>query len=80
MSSNMGSIDRLVRAFIVAPVAIVIAVVVGVGSVAGIVLLALAAVMLATSAVGFCPLYKLVGLDTCSLRRAHRGRSARSGD
>ena len=30
MSSNMGSIDRLVRAFIVAPVAIVIAVVVGV--------------------------------------------------
>ncbi|HEY4976252.1 MAG TPA: DUF2892 domain-containing protein [Gaiellaceae bacterium] len=69
MSTNMGSIDRLVRAFVVAPAAIVVAVVVGAGSVAGIILFALAAVMLATSAVGFCPLYKLIGLDTRSLHR-----------
>jgi UPF0716 family protein affecting phage T7 exclusion len=64
MNVNMGSIDRLVRAVIVVPVAIVIAVVVGVGSVAGIVLLALTAVMLATSAVGFCPLYKALRINT----------------
>jgi hypothetical protein len=76
MRVNMGSIDRIARAFVVAPVAIVVAVVVGVGSVAGIVLLVLAAVMLATSAVGFCPLYKLLGLDTCSLRGVRRGHSA----
>lgn len=69
MKANMGSIDRIVRAFVVAPAAIVVGVVVGAGSVAGIVLFALAAVMLATSAVGFCPLYKALGIDT----RAHRG-------
>jgi len=74
MRVNMGSIDRLVRTFLVAPVAIVIAVVVGVGSVAGIVLLALAAVMLATSAVGFCPLYKALRINT----RSHGG-SVRPG-
>ena len=74
MSVNMGSIDRLVRVVLVAPAAIVVAVVVGVGSVVGIVLLALAAVMLATSAVGFCPLYKALRIDT----RSHRG-SVRPG-
>jgi hypothetical protein len=68
MRVNMGSIDRLVRTFVVTPVLIVVAIVVGAGSVAGIVLLALAAVMLATSAFGFCPLYKLFGIDTRSRR------------
>jgi hypothetical protein len=76
MRVNMGSIDRIARTFVVAPVAIVVAVVVGVGSVAGIVLLVLAAVMLATSAIGFCPLYKLIGLDTRSKSGAHHGHSA----
>ncbi len=74
MRVNMGSIDRLARTFVVAPAAIVVAVVVGVGSVAGIVLLALAAVMLATSATGFCPLYKVLRIDT----RSH-GRSVHPG-
>lgn len=68
MRVNMGSIDRLVRTFVVTPVLVVIAVVVGVGSVAGIVLLALAAVMLATSAFSFCPLYKPFKIDTRSRR------------
>jgi hypothetical protein len=64
MRVNMGSIDRVLRSFVVAPAAIVVAILVGAGSVLGIVLLVLAAVMLATSAAGFCPLYKLVRLDT----------------
>jgi Protein of unknown function (DUF2892) len=68
MRVNMGSIDRLVRTFVVTPVLVVIAVVVGVGSVAGIVLLAFAAVMLATSASSFCPLYKPFKIDTRSRR------------
>jgi hypothetical protein len=76
MSVNMGSIDRLVRAVVIAPVAIVVAVVVGIGSVAGIVLLALAAVMLATSAVGFCPLYRALGIDTRPSRGSIRPGSA----
>jgi Protein of unknown function (DUF2892) len=64
MSRNMNTTDRALRAFLVAPAAIVVALVVGAGSIAGILLFALAAIMLATSAVGFCPLYKLLHLNT----------------
>jgi hypothetical protein len=60
MSRNMNSSDRALRAFLVAPAAIVVAFVVGAGSIAGILLFALAAIMLATSAIGFCPLSKLL--------------------
>lgn len=66
MSRNMSTLDRALRSFLVAPAAIVIAFVVGAGSVGGIVLFALAAVMVATSAVGFCPLYRLLHLDSRS--------------
>ena len=41
---------------------------IGAGSVLGIVLLAVAAIMLATSAVGFCPLYALLRLNSCPRR------------
>jgi Protein of unknown function (DUF2892) len=64
MSRNMSILDRALRSFVVAPAAIVIAVVVGAGSVGGIVLFVLAAVMLATSAAGFCPLYRLLRIDS----------------
>lgn len=65
MKHNMGILDRVLRTFVVAPVLIVISLVVfGVGSVLGIVALAFAGVMLATSAVGFCPLYTPFGIST----------------
>jgi Protein of unknown function (DUF2892) len=64
MSGNMSTLDRGLRAFVVAPGAVVFAFVVGAGSMGGIVLFALAAIMLATSAVGFCPLYRLFHIDT----------------
>ena len=64
MSRNMNTTDRALRAFLVAPAAIVVAFLVGAGSIVGILLFALAAIMLATSAVGFCPLYKLLHLNT----------------
>jgi Protein of unknown function (DUF2892) len=64
MSRNMSNLDRGLRTFLVAPIAIILAVVIGVGSIVGIVLFALAAIMLATSAVGFCPLYTLFHIDT----------------
>jgi hypothetical protein len=65
MSHNMGNADRAVRAFLIAPLLIVLGVVAGASSVLGIVLFVLAAVMLATSAIGFCPLYAPFGLNTC---------------
>jgi hypothetical protein len=64
MSRNMNNSDRALRTLLVAPAAIIVAIVVGAGSLAGIVLLALAAIMLATSAIGFCPLYKLLHINT----------------
>lgn len=63
MSRNMRNLDRALRSFLVAPAAIVSAFVVGAGSAGGIALFALAAVMLGTSAIGFCPLYRLLHLD-----------------
>jgi hypothetical protein len=65
MTHNMGTPDRIVRTFIVAPILIVLGVIAGASSVLGIVLFVLAAVMVGTSLVGFCPLYPLVGLNTC---------------
>ena len=64
MHKNMSTFDRRLRGFLVAPLAIIIALVVGVGSVAGILLVIVAAIMLATSAVGFCPLYALLRFDS----------------
>ncbi len=62
MSKNMNILDRRVRALLVAPAAVVIGILVGPGSAAAIVLYAIAAVMLATSAIGYCPLYSVVHL------------------
>ena len=74
MIRNMSTLDRRLRAFLVAPAAIVVAVVVGAGSIAGIVLFVLAGIMLATSAVGFCPLYTLFRFDSRGRKPlAHRG-------
>lgn len=69
MKQNIGGTDRLVRIVIAALLALG-AWMVGVGSVGGIILLVLAAVMLVTSAVGFCPLYAPFGFSTKS-RPAH---------
>jgi Protein of unknown function (DUF2892) len=64
MFRNMSNLDRGLRTFVVAPVAIVLAFVAGAGSIGGLVLFALAAIMLGTSAVGFCPLSRLFHIDT----------------
>jgi hypothetical protein len=64
MKINIGSADRKLRAFVVAPVLIVAGLLVGPAGWLAIVLYALAGVMLATSAVSFCPLYALLGLHT----------------
>ena len=68
MKPNMASLDRLLRA-IIAGALLITAVALGAGSVAGIVLLALAAILIVTAAVGFCPLYKLLHIDTRHPRR-----------
>lgn len=64
MKKNMGGLDRIIRIIIV----LAIGVLYWQGLVEGTlayVLIAVGAVFLITSFVGFCPLYKLVGLNTC---------------
>ena len=65
MKKNMGSADRIIR--IVA--AIVFAVLYFTGTVTGtlgIVLIVLGGIFMLTSLVGFCPLYAIFGIKTCS--------------
>ena len=64
MTRNMGVLDRALRAFVVAPVAVVLAFSLGTASILGVVLLVVAGVMLATSVVGYCPTYVLIGIST----------------
>jgi Na+(H+)/acetate symporter ActP len=64
MKKNMGNTDRIIRVI----AAIVFSVLYFTGTVtgtAGLVLVVLGAIFLATSFISFCPLYTLVGLNTC---------------
>jgi Protein of unknown function (DUF2892) len=65
LTRNMGSFDRGLRAFLIAPVAIGIALGLGAASIGGIVLFALAGIALVTGATGVCPAYVPFGIDTC---------------
>jgi hypothetical protein len=69
MKKNMGNVDRAIR--------VLLAVVFGVlyftrtvTGTLGLVLVILGAVFLLTSLVSFCPLYALVGLNTCPTKTA----------
>jgi hypothetical protein len=73
MIRNMGALDRSLRAFLVAPAATVVALILGAGTVIGVVLFVVAAIMLATAATGFCPTYTLIGIST-EPRGLHRVR------
>jgi hypothetical protein len=68
MTANVGTADRVVRV-VLAVVAAIVGVSVGAGSVLGLILLVVAAVLLVTAAVGFCPLYRLVGLSTAKAKQ-----------
>ena len=78
MIRNMGKLDRGLRAFVVVPVAVVLAVLVGAGTVGGVILFVVAGIMLATAATGFCPNYIWLGISTDP--RLHRvGHGWRAG-
>ena len=66
MTKNMSTLDRKLRGLAATPVLLLLALLVGVGTVTGLVLIALAAVMAGTSTVGFCPLYAAIHINTRS--------------
>ncbi|MBK9474850.1 MAG: DUF2892 domain-containing protein [Tetrasphaera sp.] len=64
MGKNVGNPDRIVR------LVIAVLAVVGALNTAGalsIVLWLVAAIMAVTAVVGFCPLYRLFGMNTCPI-------------
>ena len=68
MKPNMGNIDRIIRVLLAA----VFAYLYFSGTVTGtlgLVLVILGAVFVLTSLVSFCPLYALVGLNTCPVKK-----------
>ena len=77
MTRNMGTFDRGLRAFVVAPVAIVVAFLLGAGTFFGVILFVFAGVMLTTAVTALCPTYTLIGISTRSgLHRVRHGLRA----
>lgn len=68
MKKNMGNADRIIRLLMAAVVAVLYFTNILTGTL-GIVLLVIAGIFTITSLVGFCPLYKLVGLNTCPVKK-----------
>jgi hypothetical protein len=69
MKKNMGNADRVIRLILAA----IFAVLYFTGTVPGtlgLVLVILGGVFLLTSLVSFCPLYSIVGLNTCPTKKA----------
>lgn len=61
---NMGTLDRSLRII----VALILAALAATGTLEGTVAIAawiVAGIFLATSVAGFCPAYRLIGVDTC---------------
>ena len=64
MTNNMGSTDKLIRII----VAIIFAALYFTGTVTGtlgMVLLALGGIFVLTSVISFCPIYAIIGVNTC---------------
>jgi hypothetical protein len=64
MKANMGTTDKIIRIAIAALIAILYFTNVISGTL-GIVLLVAAAVFVLTSLISFCPLYPIIGMNTC---------------
>jgi hypothetical protein len=64
MKKNVGNADRVIRLLIAAAIAVLYFTNIITDTV-GLVLLVLAGVFVLTSLVGFCPIYALLGVNTC---------------
>ena len=67
MKKNMGNADRVIRLLLAAVIAVLYFTNVITG-VFGIVLLVVAGVFVLTSLVSSCPLYTLIGVNTCPVK------------
>ena len=67
MTPNVGTTDRAIRG-IVGIVALILAFAVFAGVLKWIALV-VGVVMLATAAMGYCPPYSILGINTCSMKK-----------
>ncbi len=68
MKKNMGNVDRIIRILLAGLFAYLYFGGVVTGTL-GLVLVILGAVFVLTSLVSFCPLYSLIGLNTCPVKK-----------
>lgn len=68
MKPNMGTLDRVIRTLL-AVVIVALYFTNVISGTLGIVFLVLAGVLLLTSAISFCPLYPLLGINTCGNKK-----------
>ncbi len=67
MQKNVGTVDRTIRALV--GIALLAAYFLGaVAGTLGIVALVVGIVMLGTAAIGWCPPYSLLGINTCGTK------------
>ncbi len=68
MKKNMGTVDRVLRAVLAL---VMVGLYFGniVTGTLGIVLMAVAGIFLLTSLISFCPLYTVVGFNTCAAKK-----------
>lgn len=69
MHRNVGNADRIVR-IVLAALALVWALSLGATTAGGLAVLAVGAILLVTALVGFCPLYRILGISTAA--KVHR--------
>jgi uncharacterized MAPEG superfamily protein len=68
MKKNMGIADRVIR-IIVAAIFAALYFTRTVTGTAGTILLVLGGIFLVTTVISFCPLYTLLGINTCSVKK-----------
>ena len=67
MTKNMGGTDRFIR-IIVAIIALILYFTGTLTGTVGIIALVVASIFLLTSFVSFCPLYSILGMNTCGVK------------
>lgn len=68
MKTNVGTVDRMIR-LVLGVVLVILFFSETITGTLGYVLMAVGIVFVVTSMVGFCPLYALVGLNTCPTKK-----------
>ncbi len=71
MKKNVGNADRIIRVILAAVFAVLYFTGIVPGTV-GLVLVALSGIFVLTSLISFCPIYAIVGLNTCPAKKSLR--------